>query len=224
MRILMLDTMTFLSFSLAGITSPRIASSSSSSSSSSSRNNSKDMQSPSAVGSNNNSSSSGGSRSPAPLLGVSEPFALQVGKALHRHYTITPTQQPYNLHTNKLSHFLNNPLAHIQFPIMSPQNYSSFYMRVNLRNFVCCSLNNTLIHATIPTPHPPPHTHTFSSTGASFYGTSFVASRSGGDYVCHGTKWRGARWGGTSQGTFHSSSPTTHFFRITTLHFICSFA
>ena len=76
MRILMLDTMTFLSFSLAGITSPRIAASSSSSSSS--RNNSKDMQSPSAVGSNNNNSSSGVSRSPAPLLGVSEPFALQV--------------------------------------------------------------------------------------------------------------------------------------------------
>lgn len=78
MRILMLDTMTFLSFSLAGITAPRIAPASSSSSSK----HSKDMQSPSTAASNSYSSSSG-SRSPAPLAGVSEPFALQVIQQPH---------------------------------------------------------------------------------------------------------------------------------------------
>ena len=78
MRILMLDSMSFLSFSLAGIMCPRLVSTAASSSSSSNKNNNKELQSPSAASNSSGTSISSSSRSPAPTGGVSDAFALQV--------------------------------------------------------------------------------------------------------------------------------------------------
>ena len=113
MRILMLDTMTFLSFSLAGITAPRIVgnNASSSSSSSASKNHNKDMQSPPAAGSSNNHNSS--SRSPTPLTGVSEAFALQARYHTYHlnSHNITHTKRNTTL-TSTLSHIYINTLSY----------------------------------------------------------------------------------------------------------------